>query len=281
MPSQQAKNWVWTLNNWTDEEQEALRAIGTELPETKYIVWGREEGENGTPHLQGYVSLTKKRGLRFIRNFISNRAHFEVMRGTPKEAADYCKKDGDYDEFGELPIGQGRRSDLEAIANQIKAGATLREIAETNPAAVIQFGTGIIRLKQHCRPERDGPPEIWVLWGKTGTGKTRRVWEFANVDELWVHPGDKWFDGYDGQAAALFDDFDGSWFKISFLLRLLDRYPMQVQVKGAYAWWVPKTIYITSNIHPNDWYPNALEEHKRALMRRLTQFGHIEECHRF
>lgn len=135
-----------------------------------------------------------------------------------------------------------------------------------------------MRLRMFHRPERPAPPQIWTFWGKTGTGKTRRVWEFANVDELWVHPGDRWFDGYDSQRAVLFDDFDGSWFKLSYLLKLLDRYMMQVPVKGGYVWWNPKTIYLTSNINPKDWYPQANEEHKAALKRRLTEFGHIQEC---
>lgn len=137
------------------------------------------------------------------------------------------------------------------------------------------------RLRQYYRPDRDTAPTIWVFWGKTGTGKTRRVYEFTDLEELWVAPSDGWFDGYDGQKAALFDDFDGSWFKMHELLKILDRHTIPRKVKGSFIWWCPETIFITSNMHPKDWYPNAHEEHKRALLRRLTEFGTIQECHSY
>jgi len=31
-----------------------------------------------------------------------------------------------------------------------------------------------------------------------------------------------------------------------------------------------ETIYITSNLHPNDWYPDLDDETKAALLRRLN-----------
>ena len=277
-----SKHYVFTLNNYTEDEEALLQAIGTEKTgDVAYLVYGRETGKEGTKHLQGFISFSKRKTFKSTKRLISDRAHVEAAKGTPEQASEYCKKDEDYEEFGTCPKGQGARSDLARVAQAIKQGASLREIADDFPAAVLRYGSGVQRLRLFHRPERNSEPEIWTLWGKTGTGKTRRVWEFADVDKLWVHPGDRWFDGYDAQPAVLFDDFDGSWFKLSYLLRILDRYPMQVPVKGGYAWWVPCTIYITSNLHPKEWYKNAEPEHQRALMRRLTEFGTIQECHRF
>lgn len=274
-----AKHWCFTLNNYTDDETAALTALGTESSfDLVYLVFGRETGESGTAHLQGFVSFSRRKTLNQCRQIISTRAHLEVAKGTPQQAATYCKKDGDFEEFGNVPQGQGKRSDLAAVVDSIKQGKNMREIAEENPSAVIRYGTGIQRLRMLHRPARVTPPQIKVFWGKTGTGKTRRVWEFADHSQLWVHPGDKWFDGYDGQPLVLFDDFDGSWFKLSYFLRLLDRYPMMVPVKGGYAHWCPTTIFITSNIKPEEWFINSHEEHKAALQRRLTEFGNVEHC---
>lgn len=274
-----AKHWCFTLNNYTGPEYETLVAVGTELAlDVVYLIVAKEVGESGTPHLQGFVSFSRRKSLSQCKSIIGVRAHLEVAKGTPKQAADYCKKDGEFEEFGTLPKGQGSRTDLSAVVSAVKEGKSLREIADENPAAIIRYGNGIQRLRMFFRPERTIPPQIKVFWGPTGTGKTRRVWEFADHEKLWVHPGDKWFDGYDGHPLVLFDDFDGSWFKLSFLLRLLDRYPMMVQQKGGYCHWAPTTIYITSNIEPKKWYENSLQEHQNALLRRLNEYGHIEHC---
>ena len=277
-----SKHWCFTLNNYTDEEQAKLQSLWAEKAnDVQYLVFGREEGEEGTKHLQGYISFTKRKSFASAKRSISDRAHVERTLGKPNQAADYCKKDADFEEYGTLPGGQGNRSDLAECVKAIKAGKSIRELADEFPGTIIRYGNGIQRLRVLHRIERTGPPEIWTLWGKTGTGKTRRVWEFADIDSLWVHPGDRWFDGYDGHLAVLFDDFDGSWFKLSYLLRLLDRYPMTVPIKGGFTYWVPRTIYITSNLPPKEWYKNAEEEHRRALMRRLTEFGTIQECHHY
>lgn len=274
-----AKNWCFTLNNYTEDELDQFTALGTELPEPiLYLVFGKETGSSGTPHLQGYMSLSARKTMASVKGILCDRVHLEVAKGTPRQAANYCKKDGDYKEFGNIPGGKGTRTDLKEVVTQIKKGATFRTIADSHPEAIIRYGSGILRLRQMYRPERTHPPTIWVFYGPTGTGKTRRVWEFAEKEELWVHPGNQWFDGYDGQKMVLLDDFDGSWFKLAYLLRLLDRYPMSVPVKGDHAWWYPTTIYITSNLEPKEWYPNGNPQHVAALMRRLTEFGTIVHC---
>lgn len=275
MPSY-ARNWVFTLNNYSDDEAAALEALGTELPDTlKYLVYGRETGEEGTPHLQGYASFSKRTTLARVKRIVGSRAHVEVARGTPKQASDYCKKDGDFKEYGTCPAGKGARTDLQQVVEACKRGDSLKRLAEDHPAAMLRYGSQLVKMKGLYPPQKDICPEIHCFIGKTGVGKTRRVYEFVNRDELWVHPGERWFDGYDMHKAALFDDFDGGWFKITYLLKLLDRYRMQVPVKHGFVWWNPAHIYITSNLKPEDWYPNAHEEHRRALRRRLTEFGKI------
>lgn len=278
MPAQQAKNWCFTINNYEENGQELLLQRGAETESVLYLVAGKEVGEGGTPHIQGYVQFSKRLTLSTVKRLVGERAHCEVSRGTPQQAAQYCKKDGDFKEIGGIRGGQGTRTDLVEVFRACVSGRTFGQVAEAYPSAALRYGSGIQRLRQLSRPTRTSAPQIWCFWGKTGSGKTRRVWEYTNDHALWVHPGDRWFDGYDGQHAVLFDDFDGSWFKLSFLLRLLDRYPMPVAVKGGHTWWVPKTIYITSNLNPSEWYPQANTNHQAALMRRLREFGTIEEC---
>jgi hypothetical protein len=74
---------------------------------------------------------------------------------------------------------------------------------------------------------------------------------------------------------VLIDDFNGDEYAITFMLRLLDRYPMQVPVKGGFRQWSPSVILVTSNIHPRDWYADATQAHRDALLRRITDIVHM------
>jgi len=105
------------------------------------------------------------------------------------------------------------------------------------------------------------------LWGKTGTGKSRFCYDQVQDRSVW-RPGDyKWFDGYAGQEIIIIDDYRGEY-ALPVFLNLCDRYPMQVPVKGGFANWCPKKIYITSNVNPNLWYSTdgfSLDAFKRRL----------------
>ncbi len=77
---------------------------------------------------------------------------------------------------------------------------------------------------------------------------------------------------YDGHKVVLLDDFAGasSHMTLTFLLRLLDRYPVMVPTKGSHTWWHPDHIYVTTNILPALWYKwENRGEHYRALARRF------------
>ena len=70
----------------------------------------------------------------------------------------------------------------------------------------------------------------------------------------------------------LWEDFNGAQNKVPLvqLLRLLDRYPLQVRVKGGFVWWSPKRVIITTNTDPNKWYEwGDRKLLKEALFRRL------------
>lgn len=274
-----AKNYCFTLNNYSDVELQALAQASAELLESKsirYMVYGREVGDSGTPHLQGFVSFNARKTLQTVKQIAGlSRAHLEPAKGTPLQAATYCQKDGDFVEYGTLPHGSGRRTDLHELYELIKSGASKQEIADKFPSQFIRYRNSILALIADHQEERDWECDVQVLWGRTGTGKTRKVFETHANAEIYVHPGESWFNGYEGQPVVLFDDFNGSEFKLSYLLKLLDRYKMKVPVKGGYVQWIPKTIYITSNKDPAAWYSNAIEEHRNAMFRRIKSIQYF------
>lgn len=236
-----------------------------------YIVYGREVGENGTRHLQGYAEFPKRLRLNQLRNLLPN-CHIEARRGTNEEARAYCIKDGDFQEFGELHVArQGHRSDLHSLQQSLQMGASLRDVSNDHFASFVRYNRGIILYQLYNSNLERRIKSVIVYVGGTGVGKTSSVWDnLHNINDIWVYSSDGWFDGYDNHKIALFDDFSGGEFKITFLLRLLDAYPMRVRIKGGFTWWNPEEIYITSNLAIQDWYTHACPNHVEALKRRIT-----------
>lgn len=266
-----SKHWCFTLNNYTKDELNHLESLWSKNTDTiTYIIVAEEIGENKTPHIQGFISFTTRKTFLSVRRIISNRAHIEITRGSPAQAAEYCRKDQKFIEYGTLPKGRGTRCDIDNLVNSIQGGTDRDTIRTQYPKLFLRYSRAITNWISEMQPHRNWITEVIVHWGRTGTGKTRSVFEFISRESIYIHPGENWFDGYNGQPVVLFDDFNGSEFKLSYLLKLLDRYPMRVPVKGDYVNWIPKHIFITSNKSPDEWYPCAYEEHKNALMRRIT-----------
>lgn len=265
--------FCYTLNNYTEDELERLRDLGPN-DGVLYHVHGREISPSGTPHLQGYIEFNKRLRLNQAKRLLGDRIHLESRRGTPSEARNYCIKDGDYWEKGDIStVSQGTRTDLQGAADAVLSGKRTREVAKEFPTTFIKYSRGLLALRRQCQESRTWKPDVRVYWGAPGTGKTRQVHD--NEPEVYSHPGGPWFDGYDGQEAVLFDDFTGSCFKIQYLLKLIDRYPMDVPIKGGFVAWVPRRIFFTSNISIDEWYPGARPIHVEALKRRIDQVTHF------
>lgn len=105
-----SRSWCFTLNNYTIEECIDLFDINFQ-----YLVVGFEIGEEGTEHIQGYVYFEDTKTLKRLKKWLP-RAHFEKAKGTPLQASTYCKKDGDFHEFGVHPRqGKLQFEELEVI----------------------------------------------------------------------------------------------------------------------------------------------------------------------
>ena len=147
--------------------------------------------------------------------------------------------------FGTKPVKeQGRRSDLETVRERVSAGESMKEIALT--CVNFQALRGAELLYKYLEMERDWKPEVFWCYGPTGTGKTR--WAMRQCKgRRWVSMDTlKWFQNYDGQEDVIFDDFRANHCSFSFLLRLLDRYPCQVENKGGSRQFLAKRIFVTT-----------------------------------
>lgn len=96
MTISQGKYWCFTFNNYTVYQSETIETYFQEHG-YKYIM-GKEVGESGTPHLQGYIEHEKRfrpSELKFQCCEWSD-LHWEKRKGKSEQASAYCAKDGDY-----------------------------------------------------------------------------------------------------------------------------------------------------------------------------------------
>jgi len=102
------KSWCYTLNNYTEEIVARIEGLRDGI---EYHVFGKEVGETGTPHLQGFIKFLCRKRAMWVKNYIGSNPHVEYAK-FPVNAIAYCKKDGDVFEFGTF-IGAGKRSDID------------------------------------------------------------------------------------------------------------------------------------------------------------------------
>lgn len=151
-PSPLSRRWCFTLNNYTEDDEQSVGDF-CDGPRCLYAVVGREVGDTGTKHLQGFIILNQPMRLAALRNAVSPRAHYEAARGTSEQAADYCKKDADFDEHGVFPSEQGARTDIDRFKAWVATQDTLpsqRTVAREFPGLFLRYPR-LIELMGHLR----------------------------------------------------------------------------------------------------------------------------------
>lgn len=134
-PETRGYNWCFTLNNYGQADIDRLLALGDKV---KYLVAGKEVGESGTPHLQGYFSSKARLRFRQAKALIGGNPHIEVSR-TPAASITYCKKDGDFFEVGEHG-GSGKRTDIDKFKDDVRAGMySIKEIREKHSIVYAKY----------------------------------------------------------------------------------------------------------------------------------------------
>lgn len=242
-----AFRWVFTLNHWTEDEYNKL----VSLP-YRYLVIGSETGASGTPHLQGYVHLIKRMRLSGLKPF-AERAHWEVSRGTGPQASDYCKKDGVFEEFGDMPDETGTAGGAVEKERWVSAFAACKVgKLDDVPADILMrcYRTCKEIAKDYmCKPaDADDVTGVWI-YGPPGVGKSRKA--RADYPGAYDKMQNKWWDGYQGQDFVILDDFDSK--EMGHLLKIwADRYSFLAETKGGAVNIRPKKFIVTSNYSPDE-----------------------------
>lgn len=252
--------------------------------------------ETGRMHWQLFAQCgTKRISRRQVQHALeAPRCHCRPMyqHSSPQALWDYATKsrsripNGSSVEEGSFQsTASGTRTDYESAVMIASTGATDLELLTTLPAMLyLQYGRRLGQIRDMVReanaPSWRGMPVVWVYWGQTGMGKSRKVREMApGVYSVPIPSGDRmWFPNYRHEPDILFDDFTGGACKLRILLQILDGYKLQVEYKGGHqvAGW--NRVFITCNEDPRKSWYNKLRYEKGdevldPLWRRINESG--------
>lgn len=263
-----SRGWCFTLNNYTSCEHAEL--LGAE---SVYLCIGEEVGESGTPHLQGYIYFRTEKSLRQCR-LLSDRAHWEIARGSPEDNLAYCSKDGKFEERGQIPMSKKRKAKASGDA-EIERWDNARKAAKTGdfesiPSDIyLRYYRTLKEIAKDNMPKPGDAADLTGVWiyGPAGCGKSRSARE--------LYPGayfkmcNKWWDGYQSEEHVIIDDLDKKHDVLGHHLKIwADRYSFLAETKGGAIHIRPKTIVVTSQYSIDEIWED--QETRDALKRRFA-----------
>lgn len=246
-----------------------FNASDTEIfndPKVNQWSYGWEFTQDGVLHKQGRLVLFNPTPRSTVQKiFKDDTLHCEMEKYEQKHK-EYIVKDGEVKSFGPKHApGQGSRTDIHAAMEDIKQGATMKDILINHPSVFFKYPKGVAVAMETVDDEPEvciGRKQAIVYWGNSGTAKSHqaeckegkgnvyRVSKEMYLSKFWLK--------YQGQKVLLLDDFNGSWMTFESFKGLLDLKPSVLNVKGTDKWCRWEKVYITSNEHPQNWWKNKM-----------------------
>lgn len=260
----------------------------------------------GRPHWQMYIEFKNPESIVFVKEELleDNTANVQIRLSAREACRAYCRKvatrmPGPQTEVGPFEFGTwstvGAGQKMQMVREAIVDGREVADIAMDDPNTVFRHRASLewfadaMRQREAQSENREVTVRLFI--GSTGSGKTH----LARQEALYYSSGDAgkifildsggkenalWFDGYRYGRTLIIDDYD-SWISVSFLLRLLDKYPLRLPVKGGTKWALYREVWITSNKPLEQWTePNGRQidpRHFDALYRRISWILYMPE----
>lgn len=238
----------------------------------RYIVYGKEVGEQGTPHLQGTIVFGTKKSYSQLIKLLPG-CHIEQCKDLDA-SIEYCKKEGDFTERGDPPLSKKERDKKGGMAEQDK-WIRIRKAAEegrfddidpkvrfTQYKAVEHFHAAASKRRKLDDTEEQ---HLWYF-GLSGTGKSRKA--RSDHPDAYLKMCNKWWDGYNDEEVVLIEDLDKNHAVLCHHLKIWgDRYPYLAEFKGSARKIRPKQIIITSNYSPQEIWAEATD--LEPILRRF------------
>lgn len=277
-----SRSWCYTLNNYS----ETTCALLQTLP-CRYHVYGREVAPTtSTPHLQGFVMYVSAKSfktvLKQLNNFLPSKGlpcsgfHLEASN-VPHKAAEYCKKDNSFWEFGTPPVSKRAQGEMGAqVYADAIASAKKGKFDEISPMLLTKHYSTYHRMFADSQVVLDSMDVLdfhWY-WGPTGTGKSRKARE-ENPGAYLKNPN-KWWDGYVGQSCVIIDEWSPCHSVLApHLKQWADHHAFAAEVKGGSKCLRPIKIIITSNFSIEQCFPDPADHLPLQRRFQVTHFNDL------
>lgn len=285
--NKQARRWFLTINNPEKTDDDYIEYIQG-LEHFKYCAFQREKGEKtGTEHIQGFIVFSIGKRFATVKNYFPT-AHIEAVKGSNVQARDYCTKSetrvsGPY-ELG-IFAEERSRTDVSMFVELVQNGASTDELAKLYPNLYMRELNKIEAIRQNALYEEYRRKlrnvRVTYIYGPTHSGKSSYVMDKFGLGNYYVvsNYGTSAFDSYRGENVIVLDEFDSS-FKITFMNRLLDRYPLMLPARYADKVACYSEVYIIANLPMCSQYADiqvSKPDLFKAFKRRIHNIIRIDE----
>nr|QIV13138.1 replicase [Po-Circo-like virus] len=281
-----AIRWCFTINNFTYEEEEAVRNLELN-PEVDAVIAEEEHLDEGTPHIQGYLRLKTKKDMTVIQRWLGGRAHLEVAMGSEMDNIKYCTKEDQVivEKLNEKLTKKLKCKDKDEEARELIAD--MRSLNESefeakypkfymyHQALYRQFRHEALVKQQETWDGELKQKNLWI-WGPPGKGKSRAARIGLRPYEIFSKAYNKWWNGFvqEDTKRVVIDDWPsleaGGNMLVQHLKIWADRYPFTAETKGGHLAVEPSYQFIiTSNFSIDQCFGNP--EDQEAIHRRFTE----------
>lgn len=270
-----ARNFFITINYKVIDKYDDYKAYLLERG-CNYFVSSLEENKHGMLHIHIYVQFQEELRLSIIR---MHGANIKICDGTEDQNIAYVRKykylfgvDNLIEEIGKVRYGINRNQYTMVTELQDVPFENVR-VKDYNVWQQLQ-GFQSLDVREFYKPD----VEVFYIWGDSGVGKTRKVFNLILQEEDKRCDRVKYINGYwhgvnvhQMPKIAWYDEFRSSSMPASEFINFIDYYANLMNVKyrtGIYNRY--KKIYITSIEDPHSIYSNLVGEARQQWLRRLN-----------
>lgn len=243
--------------------------------EFQFFIYSLEKGENTERlHIQGYAEFKKFVNLEYLNRCFPF-GHFEVRRGSQKQAIEYCCK-SDTHVVGPWVYGQpiinNEKNVFKTVCRELVDGLiTIENVKLDYPDIFARHYNGFKALTTNCNP-RDFMTKFIVFHGEPGTYKSRLAIKFCEKNKFTYYKLsiNGWFDGYRGEDVVIIDEINNLKNGLYMIQNMIDQSSFKVEYKGGMVEFRSKYVIGTTNHEICSWFKGLFyEEDIKSVKRRI------------